>query len=459
MKRLNHPDLLNGLYWVVFLIVALTIAMIPFKEARRTAYNQFEQVTRAEWGATNTWLKSAECMRETGAWLVVCEGDRLSPIANHANADDPGFALILGLKSYFRQRTLGYVDVAKLHITTNYIAMFILAALMHAARARVAALLFLLLGGPVYTGWLALQPHPILIGIGTFAAILPLTLLMDAQGRLSRAARNLFIVVGVIMLAAAALFREPIGIMGFLVTIGSLIFLAFKSNQSKVWLTGVGLLAVFALNMPSLILAARDTIFDVAKPVVIETHGISHNLYLGLGVIENKFGIQWLDASGSDAVRAVDPTVPYTSPEYYQILWQQYWARVAEDPLEVLRIYSYKTLMVLDMHLPKYGPPLWVLLAAVLGFLALRRFRPEWWQALSLEYMLPEVAILLAFIGFFVLQGVIANPAYEYEQPIEAFTTLIFVLALDTYFRLLGGRSNSFPQSTITATTPPAPIR
>src|SRR4051794_7115835 len=42
------------------------------------------------WAATNIWLESAECARNTGVVLVLCRNERLVPFGDESVGDDPG---------------------------------------------------------------------------------------------------------------------------------------------------------------------------------------------------------------------------------------------------------------------------------------------------------------------------------------------------------------------------------
>lgn len=129
--------------WLVFFIFVVTFGVAPFKGAINKADEDFAEIKEADWGATNVWLQSAECARKTGAWLVICDGDRLLPIAHYALADDPGHAFLLGLKAKLRDRSMSLIDVARLNIWINFLGALSVTALLFTARAYVAALFFL----------------------------------------------------------------------------------------------------------------------------------------------------------------------------------------------------------------------------------------------------------------------------------------------------------------------------
>lgn len=47
------------------------------------------------------------------------------------------------------------------------------------------------------------------------------------------------------------------------------------------------------LLIPWTVLRLRDAVWKIEPAVHIETHGTSHNLIIGLGVVENELGVTW----------------------------------------------------------------------------------------------------------------------------------------------------------------------
>ncbi|MCB1735055.1 MAG: hypothetical protein H6981_09120 [Gammaproteobacteria bacterium] len=430
MKRVS-PALIS---WFVLLFCAMSFAIVPFNQARHDARIEFGNSDKAEWAAVNAWLQASECMRKTGAWLTVCDGDRLRPVSDFALADDPGFGLLIGIKAYLRDKPMSNVDVVTTQIWTNFLAVLALAALLNAAGARLASLLFLLLGDKVYVQWLDVSPHPIMIAAATFVAILPLTILLRERGHLSKGAHVTFLILGTFLMGFGAMLREPIGTMGFLITAAITLFLFYRSKFKRPRVLLYIALAWIGWHAASGTLAARDAFFPVEAASGIETHGVSHNLYLGLGAVPNKFDISWLDTVAADAVHAVDPDVQYVSPEYYRILWAVYWQRVKEDPLEVIRIYWTKFWMMLDDEFPDGALRLRTSLLIMIAFLVFYRYLPRWVRS-DFGQIYPVMLVSVVFIGFFLLQGMIAHPAHMYAHPVTAFILLVFVMLIEIYLR------------------------
>ncbi len=73
-----------------------------FQDVKR--YDHHVDIIASDWAATNVWLDSAACALARGAWLAICDGDKLQPISEFAIGDDPGHALFLGLWSRLAER-------------------------------------------------------------------------------------------------------------------------------------------------------------------------------------------------------------------------------------------------------------------------------------------------------------------------------------------------------------------
>ena len=424
-------------HWAVFILCLLTFGFSGVKHANEEAHRQYAAVEKAEWGATNVWIRAAECAREKGAWLAICENGKLFPLADHALADDPGYALLLGLAARLKDRSMNLVDVARLNILINLVGMVSVAALLFAARCQLASLFVLMLGSVPYFSWVGVAPHPSLIGVASMAFIFPAAILLVGLGYLAGVSRLVFLFIGAALLALASLLREPIGTIGIVVSLGAIIYLgSIRFGQNNKWVLLILLIVgLSAWQSPRWVLMARDAFFPIQTARYIQTHGTSHNLYIGLGAAgENKFGIHWDDSEGAAAVKRVDPGVAYVSPEYYRILWRLYFDKVVEDPLEVARIYVVKLGEILKHRLPSWSPPLWLFLVGICALLG-AGYRRRLWK--STDFHAAPILILsaMAFIGMFIAQGVLAHPSRQYAHPIGGFVLLIWAIGLELFVR------------------------
>lgn len=425
------------LRYSLFVLFIAAFVTGPFSQSREKAEREFAGMTVADWGATNIWLKSADCFRQSGAWLAICGDGGLQPIADHALADDPGHALLLAAKAKVQGRSQTLVDVAKLNLWINFAGLVLMGLLLLQVGNGLGALLYVMLGVYAYPNWVGVSPHPAIMGVATLAAILPLTLLLKANGLLSNAKWLVFSLLGVGALAVASLVREPVGTMGFLMTllVGAYALLKRRPFVSRA--TAAVLLVVVAAagawKVATPLLAYRDAAFGVPAARLIQAHGTSHNLFIGLGAVPNKWGIRWDDSYGAQSVQAVDPAIPYVSHEYYAVLRQLYLHKVLDDPLEVGRIYGVKAYELLGQAFPNRFLPLWLSLALAGGLFVWRARRPvdgDPHRGLSQSV----TVIALGFVGLFVLQGALASHMRQYADPISGFVImLVAVLTAEAF--------------------------
>lgn len=76
-----------------------------------------------------------------------------------------------------------------------------------------------------------------------------------------------------------------------------------------------------------------------------------HTLYVGLGWEENKYGITWNDACGTEAAQKIDPDVIPNSKEYHELIKQVYLSLVKEDPLYILQSYIRKMIACIKVNI------------------------------------------------------------------------------------------------------------
>lgn len=67
------------------------------------------------------------------------------------------------------------------------------------------------------------------------------------------------------------------------------------------------MLALAVFTTPRWVVLARDALFDMQPSQRLATHGLSHTLYLGLGFVENKWGIRYDDDYGEEIADTADP--------------------------------------------------------------------------------------------------------------------------------------------------------
>jgi uncharacterized membrane protein YeaQ/YmgE (transglycosylase-associated protein family) len=119
---------------------------------------------------------------------------------------------------------------------------------------------------------------------------------------------------------------------------------------------------------------------------------------------------------------------------------------VAEDPLEVLRIYATKTGIMLGYSFPDKTTPLWLV---VLGSIVLLVVGWRWglWRRADCPQAPAIICVALSFLALFVLQGAVAHHSRPYAHPIGAFVLMIMGVVGEFLVRLVvvwvGSRSGS----------------
>jgi hypothetical protein len=407
-------------------------------------YGHYADLMPSDWKATNVWLAAADCALERGVWLAVCEQGQLVPMSERAIADDPGHALLLGLWSMATRRHADLIDVARLNTLTDAIGLVTLAGLLFALRAYIASIVLLWKGPIEYLGWMGTSPHWAYVGLVSLAAVLPMALAAREMGLLSRRAANRWIAAGIVFLSVATLMRESIGMMGLMVTAAVVIVLLVRRLRPAPVLL-VGMLAVLAFTTPRWVVMARDAAFEMQKAERLATHGLSHTLYLGLGFVENKWGIRYDDDYGEEIAGMAG--IVWCSPEYFRLMWQLYLGRWAEDPVEVVGIYIEKAWMLLGTPTLYPGPPFGIVLAiALVHLLAATAFGA--WQRLDFRQGLVIEGVAVAFAGLFLAQAMAALPSHSYAMPVNAFVLVLLGAIVEFFARMVlmfGSRASRPP--------------
>ena len=219
--------------------------------------------------------------------------------------------------------------------------------------------------------------------------------------------------------------------MGLMVTAAVVVVLLARRFRPAPLLL-VGMLAVLAFTTPRWVVMARDVAFDMQKAERLATHGLSHTLYLGLGFVENKWGIRYDDDYGEEV--AAKAGVVWCSPEYFRLMWKLYLERWAEDPVEVARIYVAKAWMLLGTPTLYPGPPFGVVLAIALAhFLLATAFGA--WRRLDFRQGQVIEGVAVAFAGLFLAQAMAALPSHNYAMPVNAFVLVLLGVIVEFFAR------------------------
>jgi hypothetical protein len=424
---------------LVFLLCAALLVLgqfgRTFKDSER--YGYLADIMPSDWAATNLWLASSQCALERGAWLAVCENGKLVPISERAIADDPGHALLLDLWSMTTRSRATLPDVARLNTLLDALGLLALAGLLFSLRAWLTSIVLMWLGPVEYVGWMGTSPHWSYIGLVSMSAVLPIALAARDLGLLPRRAGTLWIAAGLLFLGLATLARESIGIMGLLTGFAVLALLLLRRPHRRQRIQALllaGVLALAAFTTPKWVVVARDAVFEMQPAERLATHGLSHTLYLGLGFVENKWGIRYDDDYGEAIANQADPPVVFGSPDYFRLMGKLYLARWSEDPLEVSRIYADKAWRLLAVPTLYPGPSFGIVLLIGLLHLAAATALGAWRRIGFVQGFVIE-GVALAFLGLFLAQAMVALPSQTYAMPANAFVLVLLGVIVEFLVR------------------------
>lgn len=155
-------------------------------------------------------------------------------------------------------------------------------------------------------------------------------------------------------------------------------------------------LVVINLSLSSFALEGVRTARDAAighpgaSNALIAVHPFWHPTYLGLGWLDNKYGIKWNDTIAANAVYAVDPGAGYLTPRYESILRHK-WFHIAEtNPGFLLRVWWSKGVTLIGYAMERF----WLAAAFAIGMVAVARRRKEY--ARWFAFLVPSIVVLVA---------------------------------------------------------------
>lgn len=102
-------------------------------------------------------------------------------------------------------------------------------------------------------------------------------------------------------------------------------------------------------------------------------HPLWHTVYIGLGVIPNRYGIYYSDSVAAAYVHKIDPTAQYLSPQYEAILRKRVIHIAETDPGFVARVEAHKAGVELGDGLTRFAALILLLPAALLTRAGRRR--------------------------------------------------------------------------------------
>ena len=426
--------------------MVLLLVVLP---AVARSMSQASKCTDYSWSASRAWVRCAETARNEGIWLAARDNGALIPAADISLADDIGHNLLCESIGVLLDRPVVASDIAQINVALCVLGVMGMTCLLLAARFDIAALLLAWNAPQIFevAGTSGASPHSSHSGMVLLLLLLPIVAGAFAQADkpaslcekmlTERAAIRTrgWLFVGFAGMVCATLVRGAYFALATSALVACVLAGMWLRNRS--WRLDLGacrrivatsaILLTMALCIPVAILRTRDAIWPVAAAHHVEFHGISHNLLIGLGAVDNELGVKWDDSNADAFARKLDPNVEYVTPHYYSLLWRQYRTFWREYPGEMIRVYALKCHALLVQcawdRIPLWGVGLLSLAMVAVGF---SRFggRPPG--------PIPHALVLIGacvLIFMLLLQGIATHHARQYWVPIE----ILFALELAVF--------------------------
>lgn len=383
------------------------------------------------------WIDDAACAAARGVFLASCKSDgSLAPVEDTSLADDRGHGLLASLVARALGRGIDREALVWIHFGINLVGVFALTAALWAGAGARAAAVVLLLAGPS-----AAVPGPLPTSdvfasfFGAFClGVTPLAWLAGSGWRTSRFTSFVPALAAAAFAAAwSGLLRQPIGLIGFVASAGviALGLVWPREPIARGWAPPVRAAIVLVVlygavsGTTGALVALREILHGVPRGERTLVHGITHNLYIGLGTEPNSFGVEWGDMEGFEAVTAVAPDAGYVSDAHYDVLFDRWLSIVRSHPGEVASIYARKTAKTFDVVSggDAFRGGKYLAAMAGLAFVLASFFRTSDPATVRLA-----IGLGLAAIGVAV-QGILAAPSLGYLVP-ASFAFALAALAL-----------------------------
>ena len=421
---------------LVGIVLLVTCATLAFALSRQWRAADVYAGSYA-YARVDNWLESAECTRRCGAFLATCEVcGAVTSIEETQGADDLGHTLLANVLAWGRTEPITRRTLTRLNLVLNAVGLLGVSAALWLSGFRAVAVLAVFVG----LEWGVPGPLPGPDTMAAFFAVYCLAwvpVLWVSTLDLDRVTWRRGLaggVVSVLALTAAVLIRQPIGLAG---VASALTLLAWRAARrrpfSRRWIAacaGLALLLCLPTQAARGLVALRSRLSDVPPGRRLVEHGISHNLYIGLGVYPNPWGIEWVDTNGRFAVARVDPSSKYATPAYFRTLWRLYLDVVQRDPIGVAYVYLRKAGDTLA-----YGGLSTKLFAVLVLLGSAWRWVPRngrpWLRVLA-------GSTLLAFLV--LLQGVLAKPWWGFYYPAVFGVDIVLLGVVEVSWRTLFDR-------------------
>lgn len=210
-----------------------------------------------------------------------------------------------------------------------------------------------------------------------------------------------------------------------------IVLIAIFSKQfllkQKIIIISTLLIGVITIQLYSGHLVKSRNDYLISKNVselILGRHAFWHNIYIGLGFLNNKYDIKYSDSYGGEKVYSMSPDATYGSEEWNSILRSEVFKIAKNDPAFILRQVFAKLGVCL----------MYVLIFANLGLL-FSFFYPKGWK---LELVFALCLLINA------LPGILVMPRFSYLFGLITLAAIYGVVSIDHGLHV---RHNKFENS------------
>lgn len=299
------------------------------------------------------------CTYNTGIFLAHCTSmSDIVPVED-AFPGDLGYTLLSNIATSVKKNLFGKTSAlskesaVKINIWLNWLGVVFLAFAVLIANLKSTSVITLFTGAYFLQGKeISMDYYGSLFGVFCIA-IGGVIFFSLANNRNYYKYRILFFLISLFALMSALLLREPLGQIGMVSALFILLVSCVREKARwyhKILKYGIMALMVYSITLaPAALLTARNKIWHIPQGKGHPKHAISHSLLIGLGNpnTPNSWGITRSDVTGVLLVKNIDPSIVYSTKQYYVILRDVYLKMFMEKPLEIMNIYRLNMLRTL----------------------------------------------------------------------------------------------------------------
>jgi hypothetical protein len=415
----------ESLIGVLFILVSLLFA---FKKEILPHQVEDKMIAKRQYSAMKKIRAVVKTASETGAIYAVPSGDRYTLV--NVGKNDPGYPALVGALSAVGVKFSSNKDHAKLNLVILYISTLFLVLVIYNIFGAMGLVPFFLGWSAFVFNWRIHKQTVYLVdqhGLVPALVILSFSIALLFFKDRSIKKQILSVVLLGLALSMVKLLRESVGSVMIVAFFISILFYYINSLNYQKIIQGIvlslTLLGVAKVSYSQLQYAfVAQTKWALGSNYVdtkfeIKSHGVWHNLFLGLGQLENSWGITWgSDYIGWDYAKKVNPSVIYQSDEYYEILKQEYIRYVKENPFEYISNVIKKTFIVIKKS--------WQLFIFLLFLILLTRI--SYVNKIFEKFRFDDLRFL--YPGTFFALGTLAVPVLTHTNFDQAFFTLMYLL-------------------------------